>query len=319
MFDWLKSDSSRSHFGFRARSPDTKPGLRSRSSASPQDTFEPLSYAEPPLVWVSLDRVVDVALRSRAEWLAQRGVTVHFSPGDVSIRSDAAGAHRIVEELIQWAAGRAPELAITASGAGPGSPNLLVRARLASPQPGGAAQTSGGHEGLLRQLRRLDVRTFFASEPQSLCFGVEFVGGTAQGAVLSARDSGQSRAASISLLAGRRLAVLAQNETLHHSIRNLTRGLGLSVRPFASVAQARQDAARNRPHAVIYDARLDETAIRSLRCELTGDNATSFLAVHEGAADFHLTQLAGLTTGHVGLGALEHALIPALVFTLSRN
>ena len=317
MFDWLKSDSSRNHFGFRSRSrsADSRPGSRAKSQAAGEDSFRFISNARPPdSNWVSLDRSVDLALCAHAQWLTRRGVATHFYPGEVFVKSDAAGVQRIAHELIAWAAGRAPEIAITSGGAGPGSPNLLIRARLSSPQDGPAPHTGSGHEGLLRQLRLRDVRVFFTSEPGSLCFGVEFAGGTARGAMLAARDCSKASAATVSPLAGRRLAILTQNETLRSCIRNLTRGLGLSVRPFASGARALQDAAKYRPHALIYDSSLDASAMQSLRRDLTGDNATSFIAVHDAATDFHITQLGGLSTAHAGLNGLEQA----LMFTLCK-
>lgn len=320
MFDWLKSDSSLHHFGLRSRSPDSGPGPGSWSPAAPEDSFRQFSREPGPGGgWLSLDQVADQALRSRAQWLAQRGVAVHLTPGAVFIRSDAAAVRRIVDDLIQWAAAKATDLVITTGGAGPGNPNLLVRARLASPQAGAALQTNPDPQGLQRQFRRLDVRTFVANEPHCPCFGVEFPGGTACGAVMPERGCGRPPAANEGLLARRRLALVSHNEALRRTIRNLTRGLGLSVRAFATVAQALQDAARYRPHAVLCDSSIDAAAMRSLHKEMSGDKAVSFLCVHEGSADFHVTQLGGVTTGHLGLDSLEQALVPALAFTLRRH
>jgi hypothetical protein len=323
MFDWLKSDSPRNPSGWRHPPADPVHGFGTMSRAAGDDPFKLLATdPQPGAAWVSLDRVIHTALRSRAPWLAQRGVAVHFSPGKACVKADVSAVRQIVDELIQWSGARAPEIAIHAGGTGPGSPNLRVRASFASLESGRAGAADRGHEGLLRQLQQLrqrHLRAFFASQPGALCFGVEFAGGTGCGAVLMSHHDRQAIDPASSALAGRRLALLTADDGLRRSVRNLTRGLGLSVRPFASVAQARQDAVKHRPHAVIYDGSLDATAVLSLRQdmqEMTGDITPQFVAVHEGAGDFHLTQSAGLNTVHVGLAALEEALIPALVFTL---
>jgi hypothetical protein len=327
MFDWLKSNSPRNHFGLQA--------LSRTAADDPFRLFSPDPQADSG--WLSLDSVIDVALRSRAPWLAQRGVAVHFSPGRASIRADEAGVRFLVDELIQWSASRAPEISITAGAAGPGSPNLMVRAKLESLKPGRVRPKDTGQEALVRQLQQLATltqsaqsaqsapptqslaRSFFTRQPDHLCFGVEFAGGAGCGAVVPAHDEGRATLATGSLLAGRRLALLTHNEGLRSSIRSLTRGLGLSVRSFASVAQVRQDAAKFRPHAVIYDSSIDAAAMLSLHAEMTGASAPDFVSVDEDAGKFHLTQRAGLTTFHVASDALGQALMPALAFTLCRR
>jgi CheY-like chemotaxis protein len=281
-----------------------------------------LHQAKPEIL--DMAEIARHTLQSRLPYFKMRNIKARQSIKSCYVMADQALLHRLIDELLLWAASISNEVALAVDiSSSTGKPRLRVYAR-------GAFQAEAGETAhwentgwfLWHQLTRMigsqaSIRTqedmltvnvkFHAVEPEKLSFAQEDLN-----ADMGARH----------VVAGCRVLIVTPDRYLAESIHRMLAHLGLDMKTVHDANQAHTTFdERGGPHAVIYDDRMSMEACLTVRKAGQRRRAgAAFIEIThaQGVADMQLSKSGGYSTAHVAVNALPSTLASALVFELCK-
>jgi hypothetical protein len=268
---------------------------------------------------LSLRDVIRQAIEQRTSWLKKRGVQARMGILDAQVHADAAALYTLVDELVNWAGGLAPEIGFAIDAVAPRkSARLQVIARIYTRE---IAPESWQNVGwfLWHQLANtLGAKADLEVNDHGLSVSVVFP------PVPEPSETPPSTELELdhdiaSIIAGCRVVLIAPEQGVRMAATQALSNLKLDVRNTWSVQAAREALGNAAPHAVVYDSALDPGEILQLRSDLAAIGKVAFveLSNHSGP-DFHVSSLGTLSTAHVSVQAIAQSLAPALVFELCK-
>jgi hypothetical protein len=268
---------------------------------------------------LSLREVIGQAIEQRTNWLKKRGVQARMGTIDAYVHADAAALYTLVDELVNWAGGIAPEIGFAIDTVAPRkSARVQVIARLGTQE---IAPESWQNVGwfLWHQLANtLGAQAELQVNDFGLCVSVVFP------PVPEATETTQTRDLELdhdiaSIIAGCRVVLIAPEQGVRMAANTALANLKLDVRDTWNVQAARDALGDSAPHAVVYDSALDPGDILQLRNDLAAIRKVAFVELSNlTGPDFHVSSLGSMSTAHVSVHAIAQSLAPALVFELCK-
>jgi hypothetical protein len=258
-------------------------------------------------------------VEQRRAWLQKRDVRARLGLLDAKAYADPSALHTLIDELLAWAGGVAPEVGIAISTTPPHeSAKLQIYARVdTSTLKAETWQNAGWY--LWHQLAgTMGVKAELGVSEQALCVTVVFPPLPDIETTTVMKELHHDHDAA-EIVAGCRVLLISPDTQLMELAVGSISQLQLVVQTSVGLAQVSELLRGMAPHVVVYDGALNPGEVMQLRNDLSALGKVAFVELsRETVADFQIVSLGTMSTAHVALSAIKESLAPALIFELCK-